>query len=72
MERVFHFSDFHISPEIGEPSKNSHFQLLLSSLSPYCNSQNYIVYTGDVILYLFDLQKNGFCCHIKWFIIATV
>ena len=49
MERVFHFSDFHISPEIGEPNKNSHFQLLLSSLSPYSNSQNYIVYTGDVI-----------------------
>lgn len=49
MDRVFHFSDFHISPSSGEPKENVAFSLLLNSLKKYSSGDNYIVYTGDVI-----------------------
>ena len=49
MDRVFHFSDFHITPSLGDPKTNEAFSLLLDSLQPYSEGTNYIVYTGDVI-----------------------
>lgn len=51
MDRLFHFSDFHITLNSGEPNYNTSFQVLLSTLKGFQNKNftNYIAFTGDVV-----------------------
>ena len=51
MQRLFHFSDFHISLNSGMPAENRNFQALLTELGEFkcSDASNYIAFSGDVI-----------------------
>lgn len=51
MQRLFHFSDFHISLNSGTPAENRSFQVLLTELRAFkcSDASNYIAFAGDVI-----------------------
>lgn len=53
VKRVFHFSDFHIDIDCGEPKSNKLFMRMISSIKTNFRIQaddcNYLVYTGDII-----------------------